>query len=73
LFRIAAATWWDEKTWLGQLRPVSNGTPYPLQVVRNKPGTYVDMANDEKVYRKSGLGSKGVIYQFPRESIYLYY
>ena len=52
---------------------LSNGTSYSLQPVGSKPGTYINMANNEKVYRKSGLGSKGVIYQFPRESIYLYY
>lgn len=52
---------------------LSNGTTYSLQPTGSKPGTYVNMANDEKVYRKSGLGSKGVIYEFPRESIYLYY
>ncbi len=52
---------------------LSNGDTFSLQPTGSKPGTYINMANDEKVYRKSNLGSKGVVYQFPRESIYLYY
>ncbi|WP_295451811.1 hypothetical protein [uncultured Thiodictyon sp.] len=46
---------------------------FSFSPVGNKPGTYINDGTKEKVIRKSGLGSKGVIYQLPSQSIHILY
>lgn len=46
---------------------------FSFSPVGNKPGTYINDGTREKVYRKSGLGSKGVIYDTPAQSIHILY
>jgi hypothetical protein len=52
---------------------LADGTEYSLDPVGDKPGAYVNSRTNEKVYRKSGLGSKGIIYQFPGEALHILY
>ena len=51
---------------------LSNGKYYFLQSLGKRPGSYLDQKS-RVVYRQDALGSKGQIYQFPDESIYLYW
>ena len=46
---------------------------FSFSPVGNKPGIYINDGTKEKVYRKSGLGSKGVIYDTPSQSIHILY
>lgn len=52
---------------------LADGTEYALDPVGNTPGNYVLAGTKDKVVRKSGLGAKGMIYQFPRQTIKVYY
>jgi hypothetical protein len=52
---------------------LADGTEYSLDPVGDKPGTYVKTGTNTKVYRKSGLGSKGMIYEFPGETLHILY
>jgi hypothetical protein len=52
---------------------IADGTSYALSPVGSHAGTYVNDRTQDKVYRKSGLGSEGVIYQFPSETIHILY
>jgi len=52
---------------------LADGKEFSLSPVGNTPGTYVNDSTNEKVYRKSGLGSKGMIYEFPGETIHVLY
>ncbi|MEH2420141.1 MAG: alpha/beta fold hydrolase [Nostoc sp.] len=51
---------------------LSNGKYYFLQSLGKRPGSYLDQKS-RVVYRQDALGSKGQIYQFPDESIYVYW
>ncbi|MEA3277217.1 MAG: hypothetical protein U9Q81_18405 [Pseudomonadota bacterium] len=52
---------------------LSNGASFALKPVDDMPGEYINTANNNKVYRKPGLGKQGATFQFPMESIYIYY
>jgi hypothetical protein len=52
---------------------LADGKAFSLSPVGNTPGTCVNDRTNEKVYRKSGLGSKGMIYEFPGETIHVLY
>lgn len=48
------------------------GTRYDFSPVGNQPGNFVDAAGNA-VYRQSGLGSAGLIFQMRNESLYVYW
>ena len=50
----------------------SDGVSYDLSPKGDRPGNYTDK-NGQDVYRKSGLGKDGLIFQFPTESVYVYW
>ena len=52
---------------------LEDGAEYDLEPVGGKPGNFRDTVRDVPVYRKSGLGDKGVIFDFPTETISVYW
>ena len=52
---------------------LEDGAEYALEPVCDQPGKYRDTVRGVPVYRKSGLGDQGVIFDFPTETISVYY
>lgn len=50
----------------------SDGVSYQLQPTGDVPGNFVDQ-DGNAVYRQSGLGSAGLIFRMPDESVYVYW
>jgi hypothetical protein len=50
----------------------SDGVTHDLTPVGDAPGNFHDQ-NGRPVYRQSGLGSEGLIFRFPDESVYVYW
>lgn len=50
----------------------SDGVSYDLSPKGDLPGNYRDK-NGQAVYRQSGLGKDGQIFQFPNETVYVYW
>lgn len=50
----------------------NDGVVYDLSPVENAVGTFKDQSN-KLVYRQSGLGRKGLIFQFEREKVFVYW
>jgi hypothetical protein len=49
-----------------------DGVTHDLSPVGESSGTYTDQ-NGNAVYRESGLGSQGMIFRLPNESVYVYW
>jgi hypothetical protein len=49
-----------------------DGVTYDLSPVGDKPGNYRDR-HGSKVYRQSGLGEAGLIFRFPKQSVFVYW
>lgn len=49
-----------------------DGVTHELSPADDTPGNYRDGQN-QPVYRQSGLGDQGLIFRFPRESVYVYW
>lgn len=52
---------------------LEDGAEYALEPVGSQPGNFRDTVRNVPVYRKSGLGDKGVIFDFPTETISVHY
>ncbi|SDW52706.1 hypothetical protein [Thiocapsa roseopersicina] len=52
---------------------LEDGAEYALEPVGSQPGNFRDTVRNVPVYRKSGLGDKGVIFDFPTETISIHY
>lgn len=52
---------------------LEDGAEYALEPVGDAPGNFRDTVRGVPVYRKSGLGAKGVIFEFPTETISIHY
>ena len=50
----------------------SDGVKHDLMPDGETPGNYTDQ-DGQRVYRQSGLGEDGLIFRFPRESVYVYW
>jgi hypothetical protein len=50
----------------------SDGVTYDLTPVGDAPGNYRDQ-DGRPVYRQSGLGTAGLIFRLPKESVYVYW
>ena len=50
----------------------SDGVSHDLSPRGDLPGNYTDK-NGRAVYRNSGLGERGLIFQFPNETVYVYW
>ena len=50
----------------------ADGVVHELRPVGDLPGNFHD-AQGRTVYRQSGLGSAGLIFRFPDESVYVYW
>ncbi|MDG1065015.1 MAG: hypothetical protein P8O91_02260 [Luminiphilus sp.] len=50
----------------------SDGIAYHLSPTSEAVGTYLDQ-DEQPVYRRSGLGSAGLIFQMPELSVYVYW
>ncbi len=50
----------------------SDGVSYDLSPRDDRPGNFKDQ-NGQDVYRKSGPGKDGLIFQFPAETVYVYW
>jgi hypothetical protein len=49
-----------------------DGVTYDLSPVGDRPGNFRDQ-DGHAVYRQSGLGEAGLIFRFPRESVFVYW
>jgi len=49
-----------------------DGVTHDLTPVGGAPGNFRDQ-NGDTVYRQSGLGDQGLIFRFPKESVYVYW
>ena len=49
-----------------------DGVTYDLSPVGDKPGNFRDQ-DGHAVYRQSGLGEAGLIFRFPKESLFVYW
>jgi hypothetical protein len=49
-----------------------DGVTYDLSPVGDTPGNYRD-PHGNKVYRQSGLGEAGLIFRFPKQSVFVYW
>ena len=52
---------------------LADSAQYDLEPVGDQSGNFRDTIRDVPVYRKSGLGSKGLIFDFPTETISVYW
>lgn len=52
---------------------LEDGAEYDLEPVGDVPGNFRDTVRGVPVYRKSGLGDKGLIFDFPTETISVYW
>jgi hypothetical protein len=50
----------------------SDGVEYDLTPVPDEPGSFRDQ-NGQDVYRETGLGTQGLIFRTPQESIFVYW
>ncbi len=50
----------------------NDGVIHDLSPVENAVGTFIDQ-NNKLVYRQSGLGSKGLIFRFAQERVFVYW
>jgi len=49
-----------------------DGVTYDLSPVGDKPGNFRDQ-DGHAVYRQSGLGEAGLVFRFPKESVFVYW
>jgi hypothetical protein len=52
---------------------LEDGAQLALAPVGSQPGNFRDTVRNVPVYRNSGLGDKGVIFDFPTETISVHY
>ncbi|EGV17629.1 hypothetical protein [Thiocapsa marina] len=52
---------------------LDDGTEYGLEPAGSQPGNFRDTVRNVPVYRTSGLGDKGVIFDFPAQAISVYH
>jgi hypothetical protein len=52
---------------------LEDGAEYALEPVGDQPGNFRDTVRNVPVYRKPGLSDKGTIFDFPTETISVYW